>query len=86
MLGTQEHHSEQWYITTTHNIIIIITTTQCNDIFTGFTADNKVNAGRAGAIDVIVSAMRTHSNNAGVCEAGCGALKNITANGTLYTK
>ena len=49
---------------------------------TGFTADNKVMAGRAGAIDVIVSAMKTHSNNAGVCEQGCVALINITVNGT----
>ena len=48
----------------------------------GFTADNKVKAGRAGAIDVIVSAMKTHINNAGVCEAGCRALSNITVNGT----
>ena len=48
----------------------------------GFTADNQVKAGRAGAIDVIVSAMKTHSNNAGVCEAGCGALNSITFNGT----
>ena len=81
MLGTREHHSE-WYITTTHNIIIIITTTQCNDIFTGLTADNQVNAGRAGAIDVIISAMKTHNNNAGVCCCGCGALCNIIMNGT----
>ena len=49
---------------------------------TGITDDNQVKAGRAGAIDVIVSAMKTHSNNAGVCEQGCGALSNITANGT----
>ena len=52
---------------------------------TGFTADNQVKAGRAGAIDAIVSAMKTHSNNAGVCDAGCGALKNITVNGTSHT-
>ena len=77
MPGTLEHHSE-WYITTTHNTIT--TTTRCNDTFTGFTADNQVKAGRAGAIDVIISAMKTHSNNAGVCEKGCGALWNITAN------
>ena len=48
----------------------------------GFTDDNQVKAGGAGAIDVIVSAMKTHSDNAGVCEQGCGALWNITANGT----
>ena len=47
-----------------------------------FTADNKVEAGRAGAIEAIVSAMKTHINNAGVCEQGCGALRNITVNGT----
>ena len=58
------------------------TTTRCNDTFTGLTDDNQVKAGRAGAIDVITSAMKTHSNNAGVCEAGCWALKNITVNGT----
>ena len=46
----------------------------------GFTADNQVMAGRAGAIDVIVSAMKTHINNAGVCEQGCGALCSITFN------
>ena len=78
MRGTHKHHSE-WYITTTHNIIT--TTTRCNDNFTGFTDDNQVKAGEAGAIDVIVSAMKTHSNNAGVCEQGCRALGNITANG-----
>ena len=77
MLGTQEHHSEQWYITITHNMT---TTTRCNGISLGFTDDNKVKAGRAGAIDVIVSAMKTHSNNADVCEQGCGALWAITLN------
>ena len=77
MQGTWEHHSE-WYITITHNI----TATQCNDIFTGFTADNQTKAGEAGAIDVIISAMRTHSDNADVCEQGCMALRNITENGT----
>ena len=47
---------------------------------TGFTDDNQVKAGGAGAIEVIVIAMKTHSNNAGVCEHGCGALRNITVN------
>ena len=70
----------EWYITRTHNTIT--TTTQCNDIPLGFTADNQVMAGGAGAIDVIVSAMKTHINNAGVCEQGCCALWNITVNGT----
>ena len=45
------------------------------------TDDNRVRAGEGGAIEVILNAMRTHINNAGVCEAGCGALGNITENG-----
>ena len=67
------HHSN------THNI-----TTRCNGTFTGFTADNQAKAGGAGAIDVIVSAMKTHIDNAGVCEQGCRALWNITVNGTSH--
>ena len=42
-------------------------------------------AGEAGAIDVIISAMKTHSNNADVCFVGCGALWAITLNGTSHT-
>ena len=56
---------------------------QCH--FTGITADNKVMAGRAGAIEAIVSAMKTHINNAGVCKQGCGALRNITVNNGTTT-
>ena len=51
-------------------------------ISTNTTTDgNKVKAGGCGAIEVIVSAMKTHMNNAGVCEKGCRALCNITVNG-----
>ena len=45
------------------------------------TADNQVKAGECGAIEVILSAMKTHMNNADVCQAGCGALWSITVNG-----
>ena len=45
------------------------------------TAGNQAKAGECGAIEVILSAMKTHMNNAGVCEAGCGVLGNITVNG-----
>ena len=38
-------------------------------------------AGKGGAIEVVLDAMRTHSKNGMVCEAGCGALCNIAANG-----
>ena len=43
--------------------------------------DNRVTAVKCGAIDAVVSAMKTHSDNAGVCGEGCGALINITDNG-----
>ena len=43
-------------------------------------------AGRAGAIEAIVSAMKTHIDNAGVCEQGYRALGNIAFNnGTSHT-
>ena len=32
------------------------------------------------AIELVLNAMRTHSSNSRLCEAGCGALRNITAN------
>ena len=38
-------------------------------------------AGKEGAIEVILDAMRTHINNAGVCEIGYRVLGNITLNG-----
>ena len=44
-------------------------------------AGNKVRAGKGGAIEVILNAMRTHINNAGVCEDGFRVLINITVNG-----
>ena len=47
-------------------------------------ADNQVRAGKGGAIEVILNVMRTHSNNAGVCEYGCDALCIITANGNFF--
>ena len=37
-------------------------------------------AGKEGAIELILNAIRTHINNAGVCGYGCGALCNITSN------
>ena len=42
--------------------------------------ENKVKAGAAGGIDVVVKAISTHINDADVCYAGCGALKSITLN------
>ena len=42
---------------------------------------NRVKAGQAGAIEMIVKAMSTHINNADVCKCGCGALLSIIING-----
>ena len=43
-------------------------------------------AGEGGVIEVILNAMRTHINNADVCEAGCGALKVIAVDGKQTKK
>ena len=37
-------------------------------------------AGAAGAIEAVVKAINTHIGNAGVCENGCWALRNMTFN------
>ena len=37
-------------------------------------------AGTAGGIETVVKAINTHIDNAGVCENGCGALRNMTVN------
>ena len=37
--------------------------------------------GKAGAIEVVVEAMKTHKDDINVCYQGCGALRNIAANG-----
>ena len=42
-------------------------------------------AGKCGAIEAVVSAMKTHTENANVCEKGCCALQNITINGNAIT-
>ena len=48
------------------------------------TDENKVLAGKAGAIDAVVAAMRAHVGNAGVLQQGCGAMSNIcNSNGAL---
>ena len=47
------------------------------------TGENKVLAGRAGAIDAVVAAMRTHVGNAGVSQYACWAMSNICINGVF---
>ena len=45
--------------------------------------ENQVLAGKAGAIDAVVAAMRAHVGNAGVSENACRAMYNICVNGAL---
>ena len=48
--------------------------------------DNKVIAGKCGAIEAVVNAMKRHIDNSPLCQNGCGALNNITTNGnTSFT-
>ncbi len=41
--------------------------------------ENKVKIASLGGIEVIVSAMKTHSGHEGVQQQGCGALLNLAA-------
>ena len=45
--------------------------------------ENQVLAGKAGAIDAVVAAMRAHVGNAGVSEQACGAMSSICVNGAF---
>ena len=51
-----------------------------------WTDENKVKAGAVGGIEAAVKAINTHISNAGVCEQGCGALLNMTANNGKNTE
>ena len=51
----------------------------CNQI----AGENQVLAGKAGAIDAVVAAMRAHVGNAGVLEQACWAMWNICVNGAF---
>lgn len=46
--------------------------------------DNQKKAGDAGAINVILRAMKTHIESVDVCKFGCGALWSITDDNGKY--
>jgi hypothetical protein len=55
---------------------------QCVVVVVCLCADeNRVLAGRAGAIDAVVTAMREHANNTRVSEQACRALGNLCISG-----
>ena len=45
--------------------------------------DNKVLAGKAGAIDAVVAAMSAHVGNVGVSAEACRAMRLICVNGAF---
>ena len=45
--------------------------------------ENQALAGKAGAIEAVVAAMRAHVGNAGVSENACMAMGNICVNGAF---
>ena len=48
------------------------------------TTDNKVIAGREGAISVVLSVLNKHVSSESVCNSACCALCNITANAGVF--
>ena len=53
-------------------------------IFTRTTTDNKVIAGREGAISVVLSVLNKHISSESVCYSACDALWNITFNAGVF--
>lgn len=45
--------------------------------------DNQIIAGEEKCIEFLVSLLERHINNPSICENGCKALRNITADGNL---
>ena len=45
---------------------------------------NQVLAGKAGAIDAVVAAMRAHVGNAGVSKQACSAVSSICVNNGAF--
>ena len=51
-----------------------------------FLDKNEIKAGKAGAIEVVIKAIGTHTSNKRICEKGCRALSNLTSNGKKKNK
>jgi hypothetical protein len=47
---------------------------------------NEVKAGRCGAVEAVVAALRAHPSSAAVQEKGCRALRNLAANANNQVK
>ena len=61
------------------HIVISICCCLCN-----IADKNKVLAGKAGAIEAVVAAMRAHAGHAGVSEYACWAMVNICFNNGAF--
>ena len=44
------------------------------------TVENQIKTGGIGGIEVVAKAINLHITNVDICERGCAALRNITAN------
>ena len=73
------------HLTTLQSMVNVITHRTSTDVYLGgFTFkhaldNNRVIAGKCGAIEAVVNTMKAHPGNAGACHYGCCALGNITA-------
>ena len=47
--------------------------------------DNKITAGKARTVEVIVNVMKSNMDNANICYGGCAAVANITENNGKQT-
>ena len=52
-------------------------------VWMSWVGENRVLAGKAGAIDVVVATMRVHVDNVCVFEQACKALINMCYNGAI---
>ena len=52
--------------------------------FTLTTTDNQMIAAREGAINVVLSVLKTHVSAESVCNSACGALWHITFNPGVF--
>lgn len=71
----------EWGCGTFNNIMVHRKFNVMKKILIIAAADNQAKGGTSGAIDVILSSIKTHIDNPAICKQGCGALWNITTNG-----
>ncbi len=61
------------HIRSPHTVVVLLMHVMC-------AGGNKALAGKAGAIQALVSALQTHSRRLGIITAACNALQNLSRN------